>query len=300
MRLRLAYAVFLLFALAKGGPAGAAPAPAVNPDAKAHLDRGLRYYNTADYGRAADEFKAAYDIDPQPSYLYALAQAYRLGQDCPKAILVYKAFLRTGPPAEQATTAERNIKDCETALAVHTQAPVAATPSAEEPGGGAAPATVPPVATPAGPHETQPATTAPPPGANLAETPVTPAAAPSRAWWSDPLGWTLVGAGVVGMGLGAYLFSSAANDSSQATAMGTSEASYNDLVAQAHTDRVVGGLALGVGALLAVGGVVKFVYFPPPVESTAGGSGEQEAGRALSLSATPLPGGAFLSLGSMY
>ncbi len=87
------------------------------PEARKHFDQAVRLYNIQQYDRAADEFRAAYLIDPQPKLLYSLAQAERLGGDCEQAIDGYKAFLRTNPGHDAAKLAADNIDACERELA---------------------------------------------------------------------------------------------------------------------------------------------------------------------------------------
>jgi tetratricopeptide (TPR) repeat protein len=92
-------------------------APADAEAAKAHSDRGMMYYNLSDWPAAIREFRAAFEADPRPDYLFSKAQAEKHRGDYTAAILSYKAFLRTSDasPARVAAT-ESLIKDCETKL----------------------------------------------------------------------------------------------------------------------------------------------------------------------------------------
>jgi tetratricopeptide (TPR) repeat protein len=54
---------------------------------------GQRLYAAHDYLGAAKHFEAAYKLDPDPAYLFNIAQAYRLGDDCAHAAEWYQRFL---------------------------------------------------------------------------------------------------------------------------------------------------------------------------------------------------------------
>jgi len=81
-----------------------ASASADPEQAKARYKEGLVHYNVREYGDAVAKFKEAYKLDPNPAYLYNIAQAYRLAQDCADAAAFYKTFLRDSA----ASTANRD------------------------------------------------------------------------------------------------------------------------------------------------------------------------------------------------
>lgn len=54
---------------------------------------GQALYVKEDYEGAAKQFKAAYDLDPDPVYLFNIAQAYRLGERCKDAGDYYRRYL---------------------------------------------------------------------------------------------------------------------------------------------------------------------------------------------------------------
>src|SRR5215471_4875654 len=78
-----------------------AQSEAERAEAKRHLEQGLRLYNVQSYDEAIVEFKAGYQIDPRPEFLYSLGQAQRMNHQCTAAIVSYEAFLRTMPPPRQ-------------------------------------------------------------------------------------------------------------------------------------------------------------------------------------------------------
>src|SRR5512135_754586 len=85
--------------------------------AKAHADEGTRWFNVQEYAKAAAEYEQAYLIDARPAYLYAKAQAERLGGDCEKAIRSYNSYLRTNPT--DPSLAQANIDRCEQYIKDH-------------------------------------------------------------------------------------------------------------------------------------------------------------------------------------
>ncbi len=74
-----------------------APPPAASPGDSAKASdafaAGQKSYQSKDYARAAGHFMDAYELDHNPLYLFNAAQAYRLGEECQKAIDAYQAFL---------------------------------------------------------------------------------------------------------------------------------------------------------------------------------------------------------------
>jgi hypothetical protein len=90
------------------------------PKAQKHFDEGSRFYNIGDYADAAKEFKAGYLIDPQPRFLYAIAQNERMSGDCTSAVTEYGRYLAlsqgTTDPDEQARrdNAQSMMDKCQT------------------------------------------------------------------------------------------------------------------------------------------------------------------------------------------
>lgn len=87
------------------------------PEARAHLERGMRHYEAQDYERAVSEFRAGYTLEPHRHFLYAIGQAERMRGNCERAIAAYNSFLRTNPPTSEAERASQNIERCEASLA---------------------------------------------------------------------------------------------------------------------------------------------------------------------------------------
>jgi len=77
-----------------------APDAQAQPDtatAQAAFAEGQRRYSAGEYLPAATKFEAAYAADPDPVYLFNVAQAYRLGNACLQAVSYYRRFLEAVP-----------------------------------------------------------------------------------------------------------------------------------------------------------------------------------------------------------
>ncbi len=66
-------------------------------DARAAYDAGVEAYRALRYLEAASKFEAAYALDPDPGFLFNIAQSYRLGRSCKKAIEYYDRFSQAVP-----------------------------------------------------------------------------------------------------------------------------------------------------------------------------------------------------------
>src|SRR5688500_16608759 len=66
-------------------------------DARTAYQAATTAYANGRYGDAAERFKEAYSLDPDPGYLFNIAQAYRLGQLCANAVDYYDRFLAAVP-----------------------------------------------------------------------------------------------------------------------------------------------------------------------------------------------------------
>jgi len=102
-------------------------------DAGDHSARRLRRaalaeYQAGDFAAAARDFRASYDLDPDPELLYALGQALRLSGDCAGAVAAYSEFLIRLPDDAQATAAREKIAVCERETAPEPPPPVTAPP----------------------------------------------------------------------------------------------------------------------------------------------------------------------------
>ena len=90
----------------------AEPVAAVADRSDTLLDRGLRLYAEQNYAEAARAFEQAYSAEPQPSVLFAQAQALRLAGACGEAKPLYEAFLRDAPDPTYGTVVRTLAEEC--------------------------------------------------------------------------------------------------------------------------------------------------------------------------------------------
>lgn len=208
------------------------PDPGKKTRAAEHVHVATIAFEKQNYALAITELRAAYDEVPDPSFLYALGQAYRVSGDCARAKDAFRAFLDTNPSQKHREAALANIERC-------TPAPPPSTPRAAK----AAPAASPP-----------------PPAASTAVTPE-PASTRQKTWYLDVPGGALTGAGVVAAVVGTVLYAGGRSRVSDADAVRDDGAFAN------NRDEADGGLAqqrvglvvMGAGAALVTAGVLRYV-----------------------------------------
>jgi Tetratricopeptide repeat/PEGA domain len=142
--------------------------------AKACYKRGRTHYQLGEYREALKEFKEAYRLRPDASFLFNIAQCHRQLGELADAIKLYSSYLREDPEAANRAEVERQIRELKAAaekqqqqeqasilpvasLAPKSPEPISPLSSAVTPPGPSAPATaapptpVPPPAPSAGP-----------------------------------------------------------------------------------------------------------------------------------------------------
>jgi hypothetical protein len=201
----------------------------ISDAANVELMRGEEKFRQKDYAAAIAAFDAGYAIDPQPIFLYDKAQAQRLSGDCRTALATYKAFLATEPPHSEASRARKNVEQCEAML-------------------------------PPPPHEPEPVVDSEPsPIEDVAPPSRAPAASireQQRGWWTDGVGVSLVTAGAISIGTGLG-FAVAARSAAADATLATNVNEWHDANQRWERDRIIAGVALGSGAALLVGGVLR-------------------------------------------
>lgn len=271
MRCRVAIAAVLAAAAA----ANAQPTPKNKERADAAFAEGQKKYAAGDYTAAAAKFETAFALDPDPAYMFNLAQAYRLGNACAKAAAVYRQFLAEVPDAPNAAKVKQLIEQSDECA--KKQAPPPPPP--------------PPVETPRPPPERIAARPPPPP----------PEPAPGpRGRGQRIAGLAIGGAGVIGVGIAAYFTYKASDYASQREGLcateiadtGTCawtddrEATANALDDQGDRAQRRARIAWGVGGAALIGGVVLVLLAPS-------GSSERAA-----MTFVPSQGGA-MALGTL-
>jgi len=185
--LRVALLVAALASVAVPARARAAGSDASRVrEARGHYEQAVSYYNLDEFAPALAEFREAYRLKPDPSFLFNIAQCHRKLGETDAALDFYRKYLRSLPDAPNRADVERIVADLR---ARQTSAPVASTPAP-------APLVETPAAIAPPPPAPAPVETTPAPRAHvLVATPATEAPAPVyRRWWF----WTGLGAVVVG------------------------------------------------------------------------------------------------------
>lgn len=81
------------------------------------FELGIEEYKTKQYAAAAKSMGKSYELDPQPTSLYALAQAERLSDNCKDANVHYKKVLEESKDEKIKKAIEANIELCAQILA---------------------------------------------------------------------------------------------------------------------------------------------------------------------------------------
>jgi tetratricopeptide (TPR) repeat protein len=78
--------------------------------ARKHYVQAQKEYDLGNWEEAAREFSWAYELRPDPIFLYNMAQAYRRGGNLQRAIDLYKNYLLKDPSSPQRTDVEQRIQ----------------------------------------------------------------------------------------------------------------------------------------------------------------------------------------------
>lgn len=121
-------AIFLLVLVSS-----VAQARELKKPAREARDAGVLQYNAGRFASAIVEFERAYELDPDPSLLFSLAQAERRAGKCSAALGHYEKYLASNPNDEQTAATREGLAWCEGNLA----AGVGKLPWYKDPGAGA-------------------------------------------------------------------------------------------------------------------------------------------------------------------
>ena len=122
-------------AIADGQPSDLAPASDdVRGRAKSEFEAANRHYDLREYAAAIASLRKAYELLPEPLFLFDLAQSYRQLHDCESARGFYKTYLRNLPTADNRAKVEAFITEMDECVrtqgahAVEAPTPVPAAP----------------------------------------------------------------------------------------------------------------------------------------------------------------------------
>jgi len=79
--------------------------------ARMHFKQAKAAMDIGAYAKAADEYKAAYDLDPRPETLFNIGQAYRLADQRAEAIAYYEKYLEAQPNGVGAREAMKYVAE---------------------------------------------------------------------------------------------------------------------------------------------------------------------------------------------
>lgn len=78
-----------------------------------HFDKGTRLYQVGEYAQALEEFKAGHIAEPDPSFIYNIAQCHRQLGHTKEAAVIYRRFLALDPTTSLHADVERKIAELE-------------------------------------------------------------------------------------------------------------------------------------------------------------------------------------------
>ncbi len=145
--------------------------PEQKKNAKQHYEKGTTHYNLGRFDEAIDEFTKAFELYPEPVFLYNIAQSYRMKENWERAKFFYKRYLSLSPDAKNRADVETRIAEMDAELAKAKPGPVTPTnptPTNPTPTGPTTPTNPTPTGPTTTPTPTGPA--APPTGTDTAQT----------------------------------------------------------------------------------------------------------------------------------
>src|SRR5688500_14920163 len=111
-------------AQAQAKPADTKPATAspVAEEARAHYRKGVAHFNLDEWKQAVEEFRTAYRLYPDATFLYNIAQCHWKLGDSAEALSFYKKYLRERPDAPNRAVVEKRIEELQAVLAAQPKA----------------------------------------------------------------------------------------------------------------------------------------------------------------------------------
>lgn len=91
------------------------------PDAERLYNEGQTAYDDQRYDDAVTAWQKSYQLSKLPALVYNLAQAYRLGGHCEKAVDAYTRFIALDPQSPQRADAEGRLKEIQPCPAAKPQ-----------------------------------------------------------------------------------------------------------------------------------------------------------------------------------
>lgn len=205
--------------------------------AQAMWEEGAARYDLGKFDQAIDLFEKAYEVWPFPEILFNLCQGHRQQKNYERAIFYCRSYLRNKKDAENRSEVNELVVEMQAILDAQKQF------AAHPPEGVQRPAV--PLLHPDGTPASRPA---------QAPGPVDP-------WYGDSWGWSVTGGGAATAVVGGIVLWSASGLEDDA-AGAASESDRRQLLDDADSRRLIGGVVLGVGVAATVAGVFMLVRNP--------------------------------------
>jgi hypothetical protein len=241
---------------------GGATAAPKGKAAKVQFEAGVAAYKANDYPGASVAFGKSFALEPDVETLFAWAQAERKQSHCDKASELYVKLLAMKLPAANKAVVKGQLDECKRIIADEKATEDAAMKArAADDAKAVADATV--AADAKAAEQAKAASNAKhQPDERAAESrsaslPPEPVTETTQPWFKDPLGDTLVGVGMIGVGIGTVMLissHSAAQDSSSAPTIDA----FKVLDDKAKSRGTIGLVAGAGGAALIVAGVIRY------------------------------------------
>jgi tetratricopeptide (TPR) repeat protein len=220
--------------------------------AEGHYKKGMTAYSLGHFPTAIEEFEKAYEIKPEPIFLYNIAQSHRQNGNPQQAVFFYRRYLDADPNAKNRPAVEKRIGEMESQLNAGKERDVAKATAIE-------PARATPVLAPAAVITApEPApVVAPPPPVVLRE-PVAPGpeTRPGRGLRITGIALASVGAAALVGGVFLYLHANTLHDQAYPPIdQGSYDAGKDD---SSNSFRRFAWISWGVGAAALGTGVVLF------------------------------------------
>jgi hypothetical protein len=286
----------LLIVLAVATTADARPKSRAKDAAKVHMDNAAKAHKAGKFDVALEELKAAYELDPQPKLVYAIAQVYAKLDHCERAIEHYEQFIAATKDKTKQAVVRQAIDACKRRLADPSnkpderessvfrdkRPPEDQRPTTGAPAAGEAAADAPRAVHASAvetrpdplPGETKPAATKPaepareiapfdeppiaqPPPAITGGPATGAAASPGSPWYRDALGGALVLSGVGATVASVFVYRAAQSELDGAEAA-TTLAEYQDHRETAERKQLYTFALAGGGVALVTAGVLRY------------------------------------------
>ncbi len=175
-----------------------------------------------DLDGAREALARAYQLDPNPYFLFGRGRLAAEAEDCGEAVALMRQFLDDYPDADGADAAGATIEACGESVEPEPE------PLPEPP---------PPVIEPPSPQPLEDA--------------------PTRPWHRDPAGGALLGTGAVGRAVGLGLYAGAVAERNAAEDAATTD-EFRSSAQRTRTFETTGIVLASVGGALMVGAIVRY------------------------------------------